>query len=439
MTMHAANPAARGLFSLPRRSGRGAAAVLFLICTIACTPVPAQDVPAQDVPAAAGKGRAPVMPGCEVLLADSLHLLAGRRVGLLCNHTSRLRNGSYLYDTLRSLPRVTVTALFSPEHGFRGSADAGEHVQSASLDGIPLHSLYGGSRRPTAAMLENIDVLVMDLQDIGARYYTYVSTMMYCIEAAAEAGVEVVLLDRPNPIGGDAVSGPIRADSMRSFVSLLPVPVRHGMTAGELARMAVGEGWLRGNARHRLTVIPMHGWRRSMYYDDTRLPWVSPSPNIVSVDAALAYVGTCLLEGSSLSEGRGTESPFLLFGAPFVDGDRAASELNALSLPGVIFQSARFVPRSRPGASHPRFEGQECGGVRMQITDRSRFPAWRCGVEILRTFMRLHDGKITCTPYLSLLAGTASFCSRIRTLQSPEWDDGVRRFLRARTPYLLYH
>ncbi len=389
-------------------------------------------------PSVAGSVVAQVTPGCEVLLEDSLHLLTGRRVGLLCNHTARLRNGTFLYDTLRSMSVVTLTALFSPEHGFRGSADAGEHVLSSSHDGLPLHSLYGNSRRPTAAMLEDIDVLVMDLQDIGARYYTYISTMMYCIEAAAEAGVDVVLLDRPNPIGGVSVSGPIREDSLRSFVSYLPVPVRHGMTAGELARMAVGEGWLRGKAAARLTVVPMRGWERRMYYDETGLPWVPPSPNIVSVDAALAYVGTCLLEGSNLSEGRGTETPFLLFGAPFVDSEDAASALNARAIPGVHFAPVRFVPRARPGASRPRYEGTECGGVRLTITDRHRFPAWRCGVEILRFFLHRYDGKITCTSYISLLAGAASFCSQIRTAQSPGWDDGLRRFLRARTPYIMY-
>lgn len=403
----------------------GVALFLTIIFTFAAVPSPAQQRPG-------------VLPGCEVLLADSLHLVTGRRVGLLCNHTTRLRNGVYLYDTLRAMPGVALVALFSPEHGFRGSADAGERVASGTVDGIPLYSLYGNNRRPTPVMMENIDVLVMDLQDIGSRYYTYVSTMMYCMEAAADAGVDIILLDRPNPIGGEAVSGPVRADSLRSFVSYLPVPVRHGMTAGELAHMAVAEGWLRENAEPRLIVVPMRGWERRMYYDETGIPWVPPSPNIRTVDAALAYVGTCLLEGSSISEGRGTASPFLVIGAPFVDGDAAADALNAIAVPGVVFHGTRFVPLPRPGASRPRYAGEECEGVRLEITDRRRFPAWRCGVEILRVFLRLYDGKITCTSYLSLLAGAASFCNQISSPLFPAEDDGVQRFLRARTPYLLY-
>ncbi|MBN1448694.1 MAG: DUF1343 domain-containing protein [Bacteroidetes bacterium] len=377
-----------------------------------------------------------VQLGADVLLADSLHLLQGRRIGLLCNHSTRLGNGRFLLDTLRARADMHITAIFTPEHGFRGSADAGAHVVSHMLDGIPVHSLYGATRRPSAAMLKDIDVLVMDVQDIGVRYYTYVSTVAFCMEEAAAAGIPVVLLDRPNPLGGERVRGPVMEDSLRSFVGYFPVPVRHGMTMGELARMAVAEGWLRDGAVPALHVIPMRGWRRSMYHDDTGLPWIAPSPNIPMLETALAYVGTCLFEGSSVSEARGTDHPFLQVGAPFVHADTLATIMRAQGLPGVRFEAVHFVPTSRPGATRPRYEGQSCGGVRLRITDRRRFDAWHCGVQLLQTLRRLHGEKVTMTSYLITLAGDV----RILDIPSnaPIWTDAEAHFAEKRIPYLLY-
>ncbi|MCB2205153.1 DUF1343 domain-containing protein [bacterium] len=377
--------------------------------------------------------------GCEVLLSDSLHLINGKRVGLLCNHTSLLSNGVALFDTLRQLDAVELAAVFTPEHGFTGSADAGLHVSSGRIGDIPQYSLYGNTRRPTHEMLSGIDVLLMDLQDVGARYYTYITTMMFCLEEAAKTGTRVVVLDRPNPLGGVQVEGPIRDDSLQSFVSYLPVPVRHGMTAGELARMAIGEGWLRGGVRPFCTVVPMRGWKREMVYEDTGLPWRRPSPNIISPEAALAYVGTCLFEGSNISEGRGTAIPFLLIGAPFVDGAAAVAALNGLHLPGVRFSEETFTPESRPGARHPRYEGERCGGIRLQITDARSFPAWRCGVEILRVLRHLHHGKVRCTSYLSLLTGIARPCTTLSATLRGAIDEDIATFRRVSLPYLLYH
>ncbi len=377
-----------------------------------------------------------VRSGADVLVADSMHLLLGRRVGLLCNHTSRLGDGSYLFDTLFSHDDVQLTALFTPEHGFHGSADAGADVASAMFRGIPVHSLYGNTRRPTSDMLENIDVLVMDLQDAGVRYYTYISTMAYCMEEAAAAGIPVILLDRPNPLGGERVEGPVRHDSLRSFVGYLPVPVRYGMTAGELARMAIGEGWLRDAAAPSLTVVPLDGWRREMYHDDTGLPWIAPSPNLRSLEAVMAYPGTCLFEGTNISEGRGTDVPFLLIGAPFIDGEELASALTDDRIPGVRFEPRRFVPAPRPGASHPRYAGEECGGVRLHVTDRARFSGWECGRAMLRRIAVLYDGKMKIRPYLVLLAGD----ERVQDAQmaSPPWQSDAVQFARRRIPYLLY-
>ena len=382
--------------------------------------------------------QAQVRSGADILIADSLQLLRGKRIGLLCNHTSRLADGRLLFDVLSAAADVELAAVFTPEHGFTGSADAGAFVGSGKEGGLPVYSLYGNTRRPSREMLAGLDLLVMDLQDVGARYYTYVTTMMYCLEEAARSDLPVLLLDRPNPLGGEQVEGPVREAARQSFVAYLPVPVRHGMTAGELARMAIGEGWLRTTRPPRLTVLSMQGWRRNLWYDETGLPWVRPSPNIVSVDAALAYVGTCLLEGSNLSEGRGTDTPFLLIGAPFVDGREAAAELNAQGLPGVRFHEVEFEPVSRPGAAKPRFQGQRCGGVRLEITSRTQLQAWLTGVTILRVMSRLCRGKMTMTSYLSVLAGTDLTLSSTQAIPTGAWQAGVDAFVRARSPYLLY-
>ena len=377
-----------------------------------------------------------VRSGADVLLADSIHLLHGRRVGLLCNHTSRLSDGSHLFDTLFARSDVQLAALFTPEHGFRGSADAGADVASGTFRGIPVHSLYGNTQRPRAAMLAEIDVLVMDLQDVGARYYTYISTMAYCMEEAAVAGIPVILLDRPNPLGGVRVEGPIRHDSLRSFVGYLPVPVRHGMTAGELARMMIAEGWLRDAAAPALTVVPMDGWLRGMYFDDTGLPWVDPSPNLQSLEAVIAYPGTCLFEGTNISEGRGTEHPFLLIGAPFIDGEELAAALAEEDIPGVRFEPRRFVPVPRQGASRPRFSGESCGGVRLHVTDRARFSGWDCARVMLRRIAALYDGKVSIRPYLILLAGDERVLHGYA--DPPPWRSDAAQFARRRIPYLLY-
>ena len=376
--------------------------------------------------------------GADLMLSDSLHLIRGKRVGLLANHTSRLLDGRMLFDVLRETPGVTLAAVFTPEHGFRGTAADGEAVRSDTVAGVPLHSLYGNTRRPTAGMLEGLDVLVLDLQDIGVRYYTYLSTMAYCLESAAAAGLPVLLCDRPNPLGGLAVEGPVRDDSLRSFVGYLPLPVRHGLTAGEALSLAAGEGWLPSVSPAALTVLPCDGWRRDMLFTDTGLDWVNPSPNMRSPDAALAYAGTCLLEGSSVNEGRGTDEPFLRFGAPFINGDSLAADLEARGLPGVHFHALRYTPAPRPGAPHPRFAGQECGGVRLEITDARAFESFRTGLEILAALRARYDAFLSFTSYLDLLSGIADVHRRGIPQVLERADADVRRFLARRSRYLLY-
>ncbi|MFZ1729046.1 MAG: DUF1343 domain-containing protein [Bacteroidota bacterium] len=386
-----------------------------------------------------GQAAAQVRSGAEVLLSDSLHLLIGKRIGLLANHTSRLSNGVLLFDTLLTQKEITLAAVFSPEHGFRGTAADGEAVASGVVAGVPLHSLFGATRRPTPEMFAGLDVLVMDLQDVGARYYTYLSTMAMCLETAAAAGLPVIVCDRPNPVGGEIVEGPIRDDSLRSFVGYLPLPVRHGLTAGEAVRMMVGEGWLRGAVRPMVTVVPCAGWSRAMYYDETGLPWVRPSPNIISLDAAISYTGMCLLEGTNISEGRGTDAPFLMFGAPFIDADSLSAALNARGLPGVRFHPAAFTPKPGTGAPHPKYNGQECAGARIEITDRALFDSFGCGVAIL-SVLRIHYGAFfTCTSYLDQLAGVPRFNELSVPAVSRRSADDVRRFTAERLPYLLYN
>jgi uncharacterized protein YbbC (DUF1343 family) len=315
----------------------------------------------------------PVRTGLEVFLEAGLPALDGRRVGLITNPTgvdSRLRSG---VDLLRASGRLELAALFGPEHGVRGDAQAGVHVQ-AGVDrrtGLPVHSLYGDTRRPKPAMLAGLDALVFDMQDIGVRYATYISTLAYAHQAAAEAGLTFVVFDRPNPLGGQ-IDGGMLDSAFASFVGIHPLPVLHGLTVGELARLFAAErGW------PAPLVVPMRGWRRDMWFDQTGLPWVQPSPNLPTLDALTLYGGTCLIEGTNLSEGRGTTRPFELIGAPWIDPFELAEELAGRDIPGVAFRPASFTPMFSKHA------GATCGGVQIHIVDRAALHPAALGIELL--------------------------------------------------------
>ena len=319
-----------------------------------------------------------VKTGADVLLEKRLDLLRGKRVGLITNQSGRVSSGEYLLDALIER-HVEVTALFGPEHGIRGTEPAGEAV-SDSVDGkthIPVYSLYGRIRKPTPAMLKNVDLLLFDIQDVGARFYTYLSTLGLCMEAAAEREIPFVVLDRPNPLGGILTDGPVIPDSLRSFVGMFPLPVIYGLTIGELAAMANGEGWLAGGVRADLTVILMEGWTRTMLWRDTGLPWIPPSPNIRRPETALVYPATCYMEATNISEGRGTEDPFHIIGAPFIDGRELAGVLTSGGLPGLRVRDIRFTPASS------KFRGVDCSGVSMEFTMSDSLRPVRIGVEIL--------------------------------------------------------
>ena len=279
-----------------------------------------------------------VRTGLEVLLTDSLHLVQGKRVGLLTNHSGRLPDGTSTIDALFKAPGVKLVALFGPEHGLRGMAKAGETVGNAvdSATDVPIFSLYGAVHAPTPEMLKNVDVLVYDIQDVGARVYTFQWTMAAAAEAAGKANIPFVILDRPNPVRADRVDGGVLDMAFKSGVGMYPVSLRYGLTPGELGRYLVGEQHLKADIR----VVPMQGYRRSMYYEDTGLPWVNPSPNLRNTDASLLYTGTVFFEGTNLSEGRGTDDPFAQAGASWLtDAGAIAAELNGRKIPGVRFDS----------------------------------------------------------------------------------------------------
>jgi uncharacterized protein YbbC (DUF1343 family) len=328
-----------------------------------------------------------VMTGLDVLMAEGAARLRGRRVGLLVHPASVDRRLRHAAPLLHEALGRDLRALFGPQHGLRGETQDNMVEWTGFTDpvtGVPAHSLYGEHRKPTADMLDGLDVLVVDLQDVGARYYTFVWTLLLCLEACAEQSVAVLVLDRPNPLGG-TVEGNVLDPAWRSFVGLAPIPMRHGLTMGELAR------WLRrwSGLDVDLDVVPMQGWRRDQWFDHTGLPWVLPSPNMPTLETAMVYPGGCLLEGTDLSEGRGTTRPFEILGAPFIDPDRLAAALAARDLPGVAFRPLWFQPTFQKHA------GDVCGGVQLHITDRDAFRPVLTYMTLLADIHRLWPDTFT--------------------------------------------
>jgi len=357
-----------------------------------------------------------VQPGCVELAARAGDYLGGKRVGILTHSASVLPDLSYLVDHLMDRSDVQATVLFGPEHGLSGAAQDQVDVGHAAYRGVRVYSLYGDtpeSLRPRERDLAKIDVLVIDLQDVGVRYYTYVYTMAYCLEACGAAGIPVIVCDRPNPLNGLTVEGPLLEPAFASFVGRFPLPVRHGKTIGELADIWNREqGW---NAK--LTVFPNRGWDRAMWFDQTGLPWVSPSPNMATPDTAIVYPGGCLVEGTNLSEGRGTTHPFETVGAPWVDPEKLTARLRSRGLPGVYFRPIRFMP-----AFH-KYAGEICGGVFVHVTDREAFQSFRTYLELIAAIRALHPDRFawrtepyefeSTRPAFDLLCGTDRFRKRI--------------------------
>ena len=393
------------------------------------------------IPAAAAGA---VRLGSDVLLGSQR--LRGASVGVVCNHASVDHAFRHVVDRLADAPGVHVTAIFGPQHGFRSDVQDNmvetPHRTDAART-VPVYSLYSDTREPTAEMLREIDVLVIDLQDIGARIYTYIYTMANCLRAAARCGVPVIVCDRPNPIGGIQVEGAVLSAGFESFVGQFPIPMRHGMTIGELSAL-FNEHFAIGAS---LEIAPMEGWHRRLYADQTGLPWVMPSPNMPTVDTAIVYPGTVLVEGTLLSEGRGTTRPFELVGAPWIDADRFTAAMNALDLPGVYF---------RPGVFEPTFQKhaqQTCGGCQIHVTDRDTFRPVLTGVALIGMFRRFDPARFAWRPPpyeyehhkrpIDILAGSDVLRGDIesgRPLQGlmERWREDEDAFDRLRKPYLLY-
>lgn len=384
---------------------------------------------------------AKINPGLEVLIDERMGLVEGKRVGLITNHSAVTSDTTHILDALLSAG-ANITSLFAPEHGIRGDIADGDEVTSGkdSRTGITEHSIYGGSATPTPEMLADVDVLVYDLQDIGGRYYTFMSTMTNCMQAAAQNGKGFIVLDRPNPVNGLTVDGQVLEMDCTSFIGLHAIPDRPGMTIGELATMfndTLGYGT-------DLTVVKCKEWSRGMWWDQTGLPWVVPSPNIPTVDSALAFTITCLIEGTNLSEGRGITRPFEIVGAPFVDPFRLADHLNGIGLPGVRFRPAHFIPHTSKHAKTP------CRGVQIHFMDREAVETVRTGLHVVKALRDLHPkgfeflpvnasgrnhfahvaGSLKTQPALE--AGTAA--DEIYASYLP----GLQEFKKLREKYLLY-
>jgi uncharacterized protein YbbC (DUF1343 family) len=386
-----------------------------------------------------------VRTGLERLLGDEIDRIAGKRVGLIANPTSVDRELRHAVDLLHERDDVKLTVLFGPEHGLRAAAQDLIEVGDSRdpKTGLPVRSLYGPTRVPTEEMLEDLDGLLFDVQDIGSRYYTYIWTMAHALEACARDDKELVVLDRPNPINGVDVEGNLIEGSHTSFVGLYPLPNRHGMTAGEIARLVNDEYGVGA----RLTVIAMQGWKREQWFDETGLPWILPSPNMPTLDTATVYPGACLIEGTNLSEGRGTTRPFEILGAPWIDGDRLARELEKEELPGVRFRPLGFEP------TFQKFAGKTCGGIQQHVVDRESYRPLRTGYAILLIARRLWPDEFewreppyeyeSVRPAIDILAGNSSIREMIErdaSLQEIEnsWLVDLGRFKKIREGYLLY-
>ncbi len=379
--------------------------------------------------------------GLSVLLKEQLGLVEGRSIGLITNQTgidSQFRSNLTLFA---ENPKIKLAALFSPEHGISGSSQAAIHIPSIVDKGrqIPIYSLYGESRQPTPEMLDGIDALVYDIQDVGSRFYTYISTLLRSMRAAAANRVEFIVLDRPNPICGDRVEGNLLQPAFQSFVGETAIPIRHGMTVGELAKFCQAE---LGYASARLEIVPMHSWRRGMWYDQTGLPWVPPSPNMPTVETATLYPGTCFIEGTNLSEGRGTTKPFEWIGAPWINPERWSDVLNSLELSGTHFRPIHFTP------TFSKHADQECHGVQVHVTDRNQFKPVDVALHLIATVQRNYPDQFEFLKsrgqfFFDLLAGTDELRLRLMQCESPtqilqSWAAETAIFTEQRRPHLLY-
>jgi uncharacterized protein YbbC (DUF1343 family) len=385
--------------------------------------------------------------GAELLVANNFDILKGKNVGVVTNH-SAVVGGKHLVDLLHESEDVNVVVLFGPEHGIRGD-DVGIIADATDeKTGLPVYSLYGDIRKPTAEMLSGVDVLVFDIQDIGPRFYTYITTMGLSMQAAAEHGVSFVVLDRPNPIGGYLIEGFVRDEDQYSFVGPFRIPVTHGMTVGEIANMVKAEGMMEGLENLDLTVLAMQGWDRTKLWPEYNLGWIKPSPNIPDFETALIYPGACFFEGLTASEGRGTQEPFILLGAPWIDAQALVDDLNSRNLPGLRFEPATFTPVPLTGMTrNPKFNGQEIYGARYVVTDSYAVRPVEAGIHMVHAFYKhtpeANKATFFRTEVMTRLAGTPRLQNMITDGKTAEeiiasWQDELNAFSTVRQKHLLY-
>jgi len=377
-------------------------------------------------------GMGHVQTGLEVLEVEKFAPLRGKHVGLITNHTGVDFQGRSTVEMLKHAPGVELVALFSPEHGLAGRADEKVASSKDPSTGLPVYSLYGDHLRPSDEMLAGIDVLVFDVQDAGVRFYTYTTTMAYCMEEAAKRGIAFFVLDRPNPLGGEIVEGPMLDADKTSFVAYFQLPVRYGLTIGELAQFFNVENHI----NCQLHVIAMKNWHRNYFLESTGVRWIPPSPNLRTLKGSILYPGLEILQNAGVSVGRGTEAPFEEFGAPWIDGEEVAAELNARNLPGVRFTDHRFIPVSG------LYAGQRCGGVSVRVTDRVAVRSMRVGLEVAAVLQKKYPAQFDASKILSLL-GNEEAVRQLQAGTSPaqiiaSWSKDLAAYDQLRRKYFLY-
>lgn len=373
-----------------------------------------------------------VQSGLDVLVAEEFTPLRGKHVGIITNHTGLDSQGKSVIDLMAHAPGVQLVAIFSPEHGLAGRLDEKVSSSKDAVTGLPIYSLYGEANRPTDDMLKGIDALIFDIQDAGVRFYTYTVTMGYCMEEAAKRNIAFYVLDRPNPIGGEAIEGPILDPDKTSFVAYTTLPVRYGLTIGELARYFNTENHINADLR----VIAMKNWHRNYFYESTGIRWVPPSPNLRTLKGSIVYPGLEILQNSGVSVGRGTETPFEQFGAPWMDGGAVAAALNAKNLPGLRFVNQPFIPVSG------LYQGRRCGGVGVRIAERGAVRSMRMGLEIATLLQKLYPENFDTSKMVTLL-GSADTVEKLKTGVAPgeiiaSWQPGLADFDKTRRKYFLY-
>ena len=394
-----------------------------------------------------------VRTGLDVLLEDYPKYLQGKTIGLVTNQTGISRHGDKNYQLFQNNPDIDLRTIFAPEHGFYGEASAGTRVAYAdkSISGPKIISLYGKTKKPTNEMLNGIDLIIYDIQDIGARFYTYISTLGLIMEAAGENEIEVMVLDRPNPIGGTIIEGATLDTTLKSFIGYYPIPIQYALTVGELSQMAFKKGWLLKNPP-KLTVIKMDNWRRHMFYEDTDLPWVSPSPNIPDLETAIIYPGMCLYEATNVSEGRGTKSPFKSIGAPWMDLEMI-KKMATSNIKGTKFKNIKFVPVSIPGkAENPKFENKQCIGGKIIVSDKHRYRSLETAIYSLYYTIDLYEKDFTYKKNrLDQLFGNQYLSKFLENITQDSEDDNKKlsilfenlkkdnqKFMLQSSPYYLY-